>query len=128
MKTFASGLQSYLDDVKDAESLVDPFKKYTYHQYGEYIQTLLKGRLSLFIDRVDEHVGVCDVVTTCGVRKTQPIGLLKTFPSYKKGFHALLEQFRPLNVELLKRYWELPNIIAHDIVNGKIELVQIDFL
>ena len=126
MLTYNEGLLRYLTDIKDHESLADPFRVKLYRRYSEHIHNLVKGRLGLFVDRVNYEIGICDIVTTCGVRKTQPFELLKSFPSFKAGYDALLEQFRPLNADMLKKYWEMSDDLAKAISVGKVELSQID--
>ena len=128
MLTYNEGLLRYLNAVKDHESLADPFRAILPHRYSDHVRTLMKGRIGLFVDRVNYEVGICDIVTTCGVRKTQPFELLKAFPSFRAGYNALLEQFRPLNIDVLKRYWDMDDDLASSITVGLVQLPQIDTL
>ena len=126
MIPYTEGLLRYLNDVENIESLYVKLARDELYRRETYLKSLFNGRLSLFLDKQDLSVGTCEVVTTCGVRKSQPVELLETFHSFKKGYEHLLEQFRPINKKLLIKYWDLKPDLLTLVTVGKVMLPDID--
>ena len=126
MIPYTEGLLRYLNDVETLGSLYVKLERDEFYRRETYLKNLFDGRLSLFLDNINLSVGTCDVVTTCGVRKSQPVEFLKTFRSFQKGYDYLLEQFRPVNKKLLMKYWDLKPSLLELVILGKILLTEID--